>query len=87
MASPADSGVGSTKPDRAVRLGLELLENQMGAKCTETITRQVAIDFITAHLDEMSDQSLADVLEEVNDCLCERGCDDSLGLCNFMIES
>lgn len=58
----------------------------MGAKCTETISRERAIAFILEHLDSVSDETIAYALEVINDDLLGRAdYGNSLGLCNFTI--
>ena len=58
----------------------------MGAKSTIDITRSQALQFATDSLYEVDDETLARVVEELNDYLWQKGdYENSLGLHNFMI--
>lgn len=58
----------------------------MGAKSTIDITRSQALHFVTDVLYEVDDETLARVVEELNDYLWQKGdYENSLGLHNFMI--
>lgn len=58
----------------------------MGAKSTIDITRSRALHFVTDVLYEVDDETLARVVEELNDYLWQKGdYENSLGLHNFQI--
>lgn len=58
----------------------------MGAKSTIDITRSKAFHFVTDVLYEVDDETLARIVEELNDYLLQKGdYENSLGLHNFMI--
>ena len=58
----------------------------MGAKSTRSISRQIALDFINSYLDEVDDNTLALIVENVNDYLLETKENNHLGLSNFYID-
>lgn len=58
----------------------------MGAKSTIDVTRSQALQFIMNFLYDADNETIARVLEEVNDSLWENGdYENSLGLHNFQI--
>ncbi len=58
----------------------------MGAKSTIDITRSRALHFVTDVLYEVDNETLARVVEELNDELWQKGdYENSLGLHNFQI--
>ena len=59
----------------------------MGAKSTRNISRAEALAFINDHLEEIDDQTLAQVVEDINDYLYDKAdYENALGLHNFCID-
>jgi hypothetical protein len=58
----------------------------MGAKSTIDITKGQAIAFIMKCIDDVDNETLANLVEELNDGLLQKGdYENTLGLCNFRI--
>lgn len=59
----------------------------MGAKSTVYITRQEALDFVSAHINQVSSLALEEVLELINDNLyANKNYEHGFGLASFIIE-
>ena len=58
----------------------------MSAKSTITISRTEALEFIIRNIYIVDNETLADVVEDLNDYLGEYGDENYFGLYNFYVE-